>query len=145
MWCAGGRAERGVGRRFGDWYARMIVVVNNETHVREGLRRALAGAGYEVRAFARGVDALEEVAWSGVELVITDRTNSPMDGVAFVRRVRERANVPVVFVSAWAAELEEELRGTELAADDYIQTPFSLSDVAARVESVLQGRVAPRL
>ena len=56
--------------------------------------------------------------------------------------MRERSNVPVVFVSAWAAELEEELRGTELAADDYIQVPFSLSDAVARVGSVLELRRA---
>jgi two-component system response regulator ChvI len=95
-----------------------------------------------VRAFARGADALEVVAWSTVELVISDRTNFPMNGVEFVGRVRERSNVPVVFVSAWAAELEEELRGTEFAADDYIAVPFSLKNVVARVESVLELRRA---
>ncbi len=94
----------------------MIVVVNNERGVREGLQRALERAGYAVRAFERGADALQDVAWSAVELVISDRTNFPMDGVAFVHRVRERSDVPVVFVSAWAAELEEELRGSERAA-----------------------------
>jgi chemotaxis response regulator CheB len=46
-----------------------------------------------------------------------------MDGVEFVRRVRERSNVPVVFVSAWPEEIEKELRGTQLAADDYIAVP----------------------
>jgi two-component system response regulator BaeR len=89
-----------------------------------------------------GGGALEGVGWSTVELVISDRTNFPMDGVEFVRRVRERSDVPVVFVSAWAAELEEELRGTELAADDYIQVPFSLSDAVARAGAVLAQRRA---
>ena len=103
---------------------------------------ALERAGYEVRAFESGADALEEVARSAVELVISDRTNFRMDGVAFVRRLRERSNVPVVFVSAWAAELEEELRGSELTADDYIQAPFSLADAVARVGAVLELRRA---
>ena len=120
----------------------MIVVVNNEARVRDALRRVLEQAGYEVRAFARGGDALQMVAWSAVELVISDRTNFPMDGVEFVRRVRERSNVPVVFVSAWADELEDQLRETQLAADDYIQAPFSLSDVVARVRAVLAQRRA---
>ena len=95
-----------------------------------------------MRAFESGADALEEVARSAVELVISDRTNFRMDGVAFVRRLRERSNVPVVFVSAWAAELEEELRGSELTADDYIQAPFSLADAVARVGAVLELRRA---
>ena len=43
----------------------------------------------------------------------------------------------MVFVSAWTAELEGELRGTELAADDYIQVPFSLSDAVTRAGVVL--------
>jgi DNA-binding response OmpR family regulator len=71
---------------------------------------------------ARGADALEPVAWPAVELVISDRTNFPMDDVEFVRRVRARSNAPVVFVSAWADELEEQLRRTQVAADDYIQS-----------------------
>ena len=123
----------------------MIVVVNDEAGVREGLRGALERAGYEVRAFERGADALQDVAWPAVELVISDRTNFPMDGVAFVRRVRLRSRVPVVFVSAWAIELEEELRGTEFAADDYIQAPFSLADAVARVGAVLKLRRAGTL
>ena len=66
-----------------------------------------------------------------------------MDGVEFEWRVRERSNVPVVFVSAWAEELEKQLRGTQLAADDYIAVPFSLQNVVTRVESVLELRRAP--
>ena len=120
----------------------MIVVVNDEARVREALCGVLERAGYAVGAFARGADALEAVTWPAVELVISDRTNIPMDGVEFVRRVRERSNVPVVVVSAWAHELEEQLRGTALAGDDYVAVPFSLQNVVARVESVLELRPA---
>jgi DNA-binding response OmpR family regulator len=62
------------------------------------------------------------VEWSRVRLLISDRTNFPMDGVELVQRVRVVCpNLPIVFVSAWAEELERELRGSGLAAQDYIE------------------------
>jgi CheY-like chemotaxis protein len=129
----------------------MIVVVNDELRVRETLHGVLERAGYEVRAFARGEDALEAIAWPTVELVISERTNFPMNGIEFLRRVRERLNVPVVFVSAWAQELQQgdgercgaEAVGDQDASETLIEPQLEISDFA--LEFRLRPSGVPRV
>jgi DNA-binding response OmpR family regulator len=86
-----------------------------------------------VRAFAHAPEALDALEQDAADLVITDGTNSPIDGIEFVRRLRTFSDTPVIFVSAWADEIEQKLRGTELEARDYIQVPFARANFVARV------------
>jgi len=72
------------------------------------------------------------------------RVNCAKDvgGVERVRRLREVADVRVIFLSAWAQELQEELRGTEREAQDYIQLPFAAAELTQSVRLVLEQRLA---
>lgn len=96
-----------------------IVVVNGEPSILEIVQRLLQVEGYHVRVFAHGLEALAAVNAEPADLLITDGSNYPMTGVELVRRLRHVSDVPVVFLTAWAWELREELRGTELEAHPF--------------------------
>jgi DNA-binding response OmpR family regulator len=79
-----------------------IAVVNNEPALLEALKFNLERSGYRVQAYGNSADALDALIAFPADLVITDGSNSPFDGVELFRRLREHTNVPVIFVSAWA-------------------------------------------
>lgn len=115
-----------------------IVVVNDEPNVLEIVQSLLEEQGYGVRAFAHGAEALVALGKTRADLVITDASNHPMSGVELVRRLRHLSDVPVMFLSAWAEDVEEQLRGTELAAQGYLNLPFSADQLLQRVKLVLE-------
>ena len=88
--------------------------------------------------FAHGHEALEALTDVDPDLVITDGLNCPMSGAEFVRRLRPLTNVPVIFLSAWAQELEDELRGVQFEPKDDIALPFSGAELVRRVSMVLE-------
>jgi two-component system OmpR family response regulator len=112
-----------------------IIVVNDEPNILKIVQNLLETEGYGVRAYPHGLEAL---AAGPADLVITDGSNHPMSGVEFVRQLRRVSDVPVIFLSAWAQELREQLRGTELEAQGYIDLPFSTAELVQRVKLVLQ-------
>lgn len=115
-----------------------IVIVNDEPNILEIVRSLLQAEGYRVRTFAHGPEALAAFGAEPADLLITDSSNHPMTGVELVRRLRHVSDVPVVFLSAWAQELREELRSTDLEALDYIELPFSGAQFVKRVRAVLE-------
>ena len=117
-----------------------IVVVNDEPNILEIVQRLLEEEGYKVLGFAHGLEALAALGAAPADLVITDGSNHPISGVELVRQLRQVAHVPVIFLSAWTRELQAELRGTELEAQDYIELPFSADVLVQTVKSVLNHR-----
>ena len=93
----------------------------------------------EPNAFAHGPEALTAISAEPADL-ITDGSNHPMPGVELVRQLRHLSDVPVVFLSAWAQELREELRGTELEAQGYIDLPFSTDQLLEGVKTAMTHR-----
>ena len=117
-----------------------VIVVNDEPRILEMVRSLLEEAGHCVRPFAHGPEALVALGGARADLIITDATNHPMSGVEFVRRLRHLADVPVIFLSAWAQEVQEELRGTDFEAQGYIDLPFSTQQLLEDVKTVLTHR-----
>ena len=122
-----------------------IVVVNDEPNILEIVQSLLQEEGHSVRALAHGTEALAAISAEPADLLITDGSNHPMTGVELVRRLRHVSDVPVVFLCAWAQELREELRGTELEAQDYIELPFSGAELVKRVRAVLERALHLRI
>jgi two-component system, OmpR family, response regulator ChvI len=114
-----------------------IAIVNNEKLITEALARSLRDAGYEVRVYDRTDVALDALLAEPADLAFLDRTNPPLGGVELFRRLRQHTDMPVVFLSSWAEELQDELAGSGLEADDYIDAPFSLAHVHARAKAIL--------
>ena len=115
-----------------------IIVVNDEPRILEMVRSLLEEEGHRVRAYPHGLEALAAVSAEPADLLMTDGSNHPMTGVELVRRLRHVSDVPVIFPSAWAQELQAELRGTLFEAQDYIDLPFAAAELVQRVKLVLR-------
>ena len=127
----------------------VILIVDDEPHIRELLAFALAKAGLETREAPDGEAALSVVEASPPDLVILDINMPKMDGIEVCRRLRARADagqadVPILFLSSRDDEIDRVL-GIELGADDYVTKPFSPREVVARVAAILRRtRAGPR-
>ena len=114
-----------------------IAVINNERTIGEIVRFSLEQAGYRVRVYARGLDALEALVQEPPDLVMLDTYNPPLGGVALLRRLRQHCDTPVIFLSPHAEKIAKKLAGTPLEADDYIESPFSVVDMVQRVKAII--------
>jgi len=114
-----------------------IALVNDEPALLDLLKYNLGRNGYRVRGYDSCSDALNALKVLRADLIITDASNFPMNGIEFARAVKRFSDAPVIFVSAWAEDVERMLRGTEFQAADYIQLPVSMADLLARVKLVV--------
>ena len=114
-----------------------IAIVNNERNLAQSMALDLREAGYEVRVYHRSDLALDALVQHPAELALLDVTNPPLGGIELFRRLREHTDMPVMFLSAWAEEAAEELAGSGLEAEGYIQIPVSLAELRKRVRAVL--------
>ncbi|MGI9332959.1 MAG: response regulator [Gammaproteobacteria bacterium] len=114
-----------------------VLVVDDDPHIREIVSFALRKDGFETVEAANGVEALERFERNAPALVVLDILMPEMNGTEVCRRLRERASVPIVFLSSKDEELDRIL-GLELGGDDYITKPFSPRELVARVRAVLR-------
>jgi two-component system, OmpR family, response regulator len=116
-----------------------VLVVDDDAHIREVARFALARAGHAVELAGDGAAAAERLARGGLELVVLDILMPELDGLALCRQLGGR--VPIVFLSSRGDEADRVL-GLELGADDYVAKPFSPRELVARVAAVLRRTAA---
>jgi two-component system response regulator MtrA len=117
--------------------AELVLVVEDEDHLRELVSYTLQGAGYRVRAVGDGESALRETGLAAPDLVVLDIRLPGIDGWEVCRRIREQSNVPILMMTA-LVEDEAQVRGLRLGADDYLTKPFSPAVLAARVHALLR-------
>jgi two-component system, OmpR family, response regulator len=122
-----------------------VVVVEDESAVREAVVRALGAEGLAVASFPDYVDAPALLA-GAPDLAILDVLLPAGDGFELARALRAKRDVPVLFLTARDA-VEDRLAGFDLGADDYLVKPFALEELLARVRAVLRrtGRGAAPL
>ena len=117
-----------------------LLVVDDDAHIREVARFALARAGHGVELATNGLEAEARIARGGIDLVVLDVLMPELDGFAVCRRLHAR--IPVVFLSSRGEEADRVL-GLELGADDYLAKPFSPRELVARVAAVLRRAATP--
>jgi len=125
--------------------AARVLVVEDDTTVREVVERYLEREGIVVDAVADGLVALEHAETCWPDLVILDLMLPGLDGLEVCRRLRERAPVPVIMLTARGDE-DDRVMGLEFGADDYIAKPFSPRELILRVQAVLRraaGSIQP--
>jgi DNA-binding response OmpR family regulator len=113
-----------------------VVVVEDESSVREAVVRALEADGLAVASFADYADARAILA-TGPDLAVLDVMLPGGDGFALAQALRAKRDVPVVFLTARDA-VEDRLAGFDAGADDYLVKPFALEELLARVRAVLR-------
>ena len=116
-----------------------ILIVEDERKTAEALELYLRAEGYEVRVAGDGKTGLEEALGGGYDLVLLDLMLPGMYGMDVCRRLREESGVPVIMLTARTLE-DDQVRGLDAGADDYITKPFSPRQVTARVRSILRRR-----
>ncbi|WP_072373437.1 MULTISPECIES: response regulator transcription factor [unclassified Hyphomicrobium] len=114
-----------------------IALVDDERNILTSLRMALEAEGYKVRTYNDGVSALEALTEDPADLGIFDIKMPRMDGMELLRRVRQRSDMPVIFLTSKDEEIDE-LFGLKMGADDYVAKPFSQRLVVERVKAVLR-------
>ena len=121
--------------------ARVLVVEDDET-VADVVTRYLEREGYTVETVRDGRAALDRSDARLPDLVVLDIMLPGIDGLEVCRRLRSRAPVPVVMLTARGNE-EDRVLGLELGADDYVAKPFSPRELTARVKAVLRRAAVP--
>lgn len=118
---------------------RRILVVEDDSTLRESLEMFFGGAGYDVRILPDAQDFDATVDAFDPELVVLDvnlGAGRP-SGFALARRLREHGETPIIFLTALDS-LDDRLSGFEVGGDDYVTKPFSVSELHARVRAVLR-------
>jgi len=114
-----------------------VLVVEDETKIRQLLRSLLEREGLEVVSTSSGAEAIALARSAHPDLVLLDLRLPDVPGEEVAREVRASSTVPIVMLTAKAGE-EHRIRGLELGADDYVTKPFSPRELVLRVRAVLR-------
>jgi DNA-binding response OmpR family regulator len=114
-----------------------ILVVEDETALRETLIYTLEHEGFAVRAIGDGPAALGAARSDPPDLVLLDLMLPGIDGFEVCRRLRAETNVPILMLTARESEIDRVV-GLEMGADDYITKPFHMRELVARVRAQLR-------
>ena len=117
-----------------------ILVVDDEPQIQRFLRPALEAAGYDVIEALTGADALKAAATAAPDLVILDLGLPDMDGKEVIARLRGWSHVPIIILSARDKETEK-IAALDLGADDYVEKPFGIGELTARMRTALRHHV----
>ncbi len=117
--------------------ARTILVVDDESTLRETLVDALEVEGFRVVAAANGREALLQFRAERPDLVLLDLMLPELSGIEVCRIIRAESGVPIVMLTAKDSELDKVV-GLELGADDYVTKPFSVRELSARIRALFR-------
>ena len=122
--------------------AATIALVDDDRNILTSVSIALQNEGFTVRLYSDGDTALKALIANPPDLAVLDIKMPRMDGMEVLRRLREKSEVPVIFLTSKDTEIDEAL-GLAMGADDYIGKPFSQRLLIERIRAVLR-RVAAR-
>jgi two-component system response regulator ChvI len=119
-----------------------IALVDDDRNILTSVSIALEAEGYRIMTYTDGASALDGFRTSPPDLAILDIKMPRMDGMETLRRLRQKSDLPVIFLTSKDEEIDE-LFGLKMGADDFIRKPFSQRLLVERVKAVLR-RAAPK-
>ncbi len=122
-----------------------ISLVDDDRNILTSVSIALETEGYVVNTYTDGASGLDGLNADPPDLAILDIKMPRMDGMELLRRLRQKSDLPVIFLTSKDEEIDE-LFGLKMGADDFIKKPFSQRLLVERVKSILrrtQAREAP--
>jgi two-component system, OmpR family, response regulator ChvI len=114
-----------------------IALVDDDRNILTSVSIALEAEGYRIMTYTDGASALEGFKTSPPDLAILDIKMPRMDGMELLRRVRQKNDMPVIFLTSKDEEIDE-LFGLKMGADDFIRKPFSQRLLVERVKAVMR-------
>lgn len=117
--------------------AKTVLIVEDESNIRELLRMYLEQEGYVTEMAQNGAEGLRVFKRVHPDLVLLDLMMPIMDGTQMIKELRTFSKTPVIMLTA-KGEMLDKIAGLELGADDYITKPFEMREVMARVKAVLR-------
>jgi two-component system KDP operon response regulator KdpE len=120
--------------------AARILVVDDEPQILRFLRASLGASGFEVIEAGTGAEALKCAAAAAPEVVVLDLGLPDMDGKDVIKSLRAWSEIPIIVLSARAREAEK-IEALDLGADDYVNKPFGIGELLARLRAALRHRL----
>lgn len=116
-----------------------ILVVDDESTIREVVRRYLEKEGFQVIEAADGYEAFDSATFDNPDLIILDLMLPGIDGLTITRQLRTKSKkqIPIIMLTA-KGETTDRIRGLDFGADDYVSKPFSPRELISRVHAVLR-------
>lgn len=114
-----------------------VLVVDDEPQIIRFLKPALEAVDYEVIEAETGTEAIHKAVTSAPDIMILDLGLPDMDGKDVISRVRAFSGLPIVILSARDRE-SEKIAALDLGADDYVEKPFKIGELMARIRTALR-------
>ena len=117
-----------------------VLVVDDEAAILRFLKPALEANGYEMASAGSVAEATKRIAAESPDIVLLDLGLPDGDGKDVIRRAREWSDVPIIVLSARERETEK-IEALDLGADDYVNKPFNVGELLARMRTALRHRM----
>jgi DNA-binding response OmpR family regulator len=114
-----------------------ILIADDEKDIRNLVKISLEENGYTVLTAGNGKEAWDILTSQNIHLAILDVMMPAIDGFNLLRKIREVSTIPVIFLTARTDDMDKVL-GLGLGADDYMEKPFSIAELLARVGAQLR-------
>jgi len=114
-----------------------IALVDDDRNILTSVSIALENEGFRVQSYTDGATALDGLRQNPPDLAIFDIKMPRMDGMELLRRLRQKSDLPVIFLTSKDEEIDE-LFGLKMGADDFIRKPFSQRLLVERVKAILR-------
>jgi two-component system nitrogen regulation response regulator NtrX len=114
-----------------------ILIVDDETGIRQSLSALLRDEGYDVTAVSSGEECIEAVERRAFDLILLDIWLPGIDGLTTLERINEHDGAPMVVMISGHAKIETAVRATKLGAFDFIEKPLSLDKTVLAVKNAL--------
>jgi len=117
-----------------------VLVVDDEAAILRFLKPALEANSYQVAGAATAAEGIKRIAAETPDVVLLDLGLPDGDGKDVIRQVRQFSDVPIVVLSAREREMEK-IEALDLGADDYVNKPFNVGELLARMRTALRHRM----
>lgn len=114
-----------------------VALVDDDRHILTSVSLALQAEGFLTRVYSDGEAALRALIDNPPDLAVVDIKMPRLDGIELLRRLREKSDLPLIFLTSKDTEIDEAL-GLAMGADDYIGKPFSQRLLIERIRAVLR-------
>ena len=113
-----------------------ILIVEDEKILNDTINKSLKKAGYEVESAFDGIDAMEMIEIESYDLIILDLNLPHMDGMEILKNLRKEDEETKVLILSARSQIKDKVEGLDAGANDFLQKPFHLDELKARVRSL---------